>query len=88
MHVVNTAGTRTTLSNMLGTSRYLMLVALGWLFLVVMRGSEAGEAHHPFAVMLLFLKKNKNKKNQQRPCALYFGLCFRLPSYCKERKFL
>lgn len=34
-----------------------MLVALGWLFLVVMRGSEAGEAHHPFAVMLLFLKK-------------------------------
>lgn len=57
MHVVNTAGTRTTLSNMLGTSRHLMLVALGWLFLVVMRGSEAGEAHHPFAVMLLFLKK-------------------------------
>nr|XP_012772870.2 netrin-4 [Maylandia zebra] len=41
MHVVNTAGTRTTLSNMLGTSRHLMLVALGWLFLVVMRGSEA-----------------------------------------------
>lgn len=70
---------------MLGTSRHLMLVALGWLFLVVMRGSEAGEAHHPFAVMLLFLEK---KKNQQRPCALYFGLCFKLPSYCKERKFL
>lgn len=61
-----------------------MLVALGWLFLVVMHGSEAGEAHHPFAVMLLFLEK----KNQQRPCALYFGLCFKLPSYCKERKFL
>lgn len=36
-----------------------MLVALGWLFLVVMRGSEAGEAHHPFAVMLLFLEKKK-----------------------------
>lgn len=70
---------------MLGTSRHLMLVALGWLFLVVMRGSEAGEAHHPFAVMLLFLEE---KKNQQRPCALYFGLCFKLPSYCKERKFL
>lgn len=62
MHVVNTAGTRTTLSNMLGTSRHLMLVALGWLFLVVMRGSEAGEAHHPFAVMLLFLNKKKKKK--------------------------
>lgn len=62
MHVVNTAGTRTTLSNMLGTSRHLMLVALGWLFLVVMRGSEAGEAHHPFAVMLLFLKIKFKKK--------------------------
>lgn len=72
---------------MLGTPRHLMLVALGWLFLVVMSCSEAGEAHHPFAVMPLFLKNNKKKK-QQRPCALYFGLCFKLPSYCKERKFL
>lgn len=45
---------------MLGTPRHLMLVALGWLFLVVTRGSEAGEAHHPFAMMLLFLKKKNS----------------------------